>query len=97
MLTCSLSEGFGDLASLENLNMEMCTNVRSLPESFCRLSNLKKLDLSSWDSDRPMKLESLPERFRQLGSLKTLNLGECTKLQALPEGIPPRFLLLSAT
>ena len=82
----SLPEGFGYLASLEDLNMQYCTSVVSpLPASFCRLSNLKKLDLSS-SLHSPMKLESLPEGFGKLRSLRTLNL-ECTSLLSLPPGL----------
>ena len=81
-----LSEGFGDLASLEDLDMSCCTNVRSLPESFCRLNNLKKLDLSG-KYRQDMKLESLPEWFGELHSLQELNLYMCTSLLSLPAGI----------
>ena len=70
--------------------MTDCKSVVSLPDSFCRLSNLKKLSL--WDCN---KLGSLPERFGQLESLKVLNLELCTKLVALPAGIPPHILPLS--
>ena len=85
----ALPERFGDLTSLEDLNMKGCTSVLSLPESFCRLSSLKKLDLSGDEQD-PMNLESLPERFGQLRSLVTLNLRACKQLRALPAGtLPP--------
>ena len=47
---------------LEDLNMEDCRSLISLPESFCRLSSLKTLNLSSSGFGGPMKLESLPER-----------------------------------
>ena len=82
------------MTSLEDLNMRNCRSLVSLPESFCRLSNLKKLNLSSDNSSHPMKLESLPERFGQLGSLQTLVLRGCP-LEELPAGIPPRILPLS--
>ena len=39
---------------------------------------------------------SLSEGFGQLRSLVTLNLSFCKQLLALPEGIPPRILPLSA-
>ena len=68
--------------------MEDCRSVVSLPESFCRLSNLKKLNLGSSDYYNPMKLESLPERFgEQLVNLTDFNLHGCVKLQELPESI----------
>ena len=96
MLNRSLSEGIGDLTSLEDLNMSYCNSVASLPPSFCRLSNLKKLNLSAPGSPGSfMKLESLPERFGQLRSLVKLDLAG-TDVEELPEGIPPRILPLSA-
>ena len=63
--------------------MTDCKSVVSLPDSFCRLSNLKKLVL--WDCN---KLGSLPERLGQLGSLKELNLSRCIALEELPAGTP---------
>ena len=39
---------------------------------------------------------SLSEGFGQLRSLVKLHLWGCTQLRALPEGIPPRILPLSA-
>ena len=71
--------------------MTACTSVVSLPDSFCRLSNLKKLDLRNCH-----ELASLPERFGQLESLRALDLEDCWRLQALPAGPPPRILPLSA-
>ena len=74
--------------------MADCKSMTSLPESFCDLKNLKALKLNGdWYN---MGLVSLPERFGQLRSLVTLNLSECKQLLALPEGIPPRILPLSA-
>ena len=87
-----LSEGFGDLTSLEDLNMQYCTSVVSLPASFCRLSNLKKLNLDAVFISQPMKLESLPERFGQLTSLQTLYLSSCESLKELPAGAPAHIL-----
>ena len=75
------------MTSLEDLNMENCVNVVSLPESFCHLSNLKKLKLNG--SGNVMKLASLPERFGQLRNLQTLRLWECKQLRALPAGTSP--------
>ena len=59
--------------------MRNCRSVVSLPESFCRLSNLKKLNLSSYNSSCPMKLELLPERFGEL-NLTEIDFGYCTAL-----------------
>ena len=84
MLNRSLSEGIGDLTSLEDLNLTDCWSVVSLPESFCRLSNLKKLDLHSSKSYEPMKLKSLPERFGDLTSLKSLDIRYCPASRNMP-------------
>ena len=65
--------------------MQDCRSVVSLPASFCRLSNLKKLNLGSSSYRNPMKLESLPERFGQLGNLRELNMGGCKSLLSLPD------------
>ena len=73
--------------------MQNCVNVVSLPESFCRLSNLKKLKLNG--NGEYMKLASLPERFGQLGNLRELNM-EYTAVKELPEGIMPHILPPSA-
>ena len=66
--------------------MRNCTSVVSLPSSFWRLSNLKKLDLSAERELFPMKLKSLPERFGHLKSLVELNLKCCHSLRELPAG-----------
>ena len=88
MLNRSLSEGFGQLGNLRELNMGACKSLLLLPDSFCDLSNLTKLSFyeAYYGCE---KLESLPERFGQLGSLRELNLGYCTKLLALPAGNQP--------
>ena len=57
--------------------MQHCTSVVSLPASFCRLSNLKKLDLSAPYTS--MKLESLPERFGDL-NLTEIDFSCCQQL-----------------
>ena len=66
--------------------MTACTSLLSLPESFCRLSNLKKLDLGG-NIDNRMKLESLPERFGDLTSLKELNLYNCPASKNMPAAL----------
>ena len=79
----ALPERFGDLTSLEDLDMTACTSVVSLPESFCRLGSLKKLGLSGYYG-QPMKLESLPERFGDLTSLKSLDIRSCPAGKNMP-------------
>lgn len=89
-----LPEEFGDLVSMEDLKM-YCTNLRSLPESFCQLSNLKKLDMSGPplslcelvdDVDMVMTLETLPKQFGQLKNLQVLHLAGCAFLKHLHSG-----------
>ena len=68
-----------------------------MPDSFCDLTNLKKLQLGDSTIGGCEKLESLPERFGELRSLVTLNLDYCSML-ALPEGlhvIQTRLMLTS--
>ena len=67
------------MTSLEDLNMTSCTRVVSLPESFCRLRKLKKLNLSG-GSTASMKLESLPARFGELKKLREIDFSWCEQL-----------------
>ena len=58
MLTCSLSEGFGDLTSLEDLNLSYCHALAKNEGTYATLSKisiLTKLSLACCD------MESLPE------------------------------------
>ena len=73
--------------------MACIKHVRRLPEDIVEHPHLRdatELDLSG------SNLVALPERFGQLESLRELNLRMCANLKALPEGIPPRILPLSA-
>jgi hypothetical protein len=91
VLNIPLSEGFGQLGNLRELNMAACPSLLSLPDSFCDLSNLTKLSFCDEYGNGCSELESLPERFGQLKSLTSLNLsGDYRipmKLEYLPEGI----------
>ena len=58
----ALSEGFGELASLQTLSLFRCEALESLPEGFGKLANLKDLDV--WQ-----KLKLLPDSF-ELKSLR---------------------------
>ena len=58
MLNCSLSEGFGELPSLEDLNMSSCHALAKNEETYAilsKISTLTKLSLQGCD------MESLPE------------------------------------
>ena len=66
--------------------MSYCTSVLSLPESFCRLSSLKKLDLRGNDVV-PMNLESLPKGFGQLTKLTTLWMDNTPAGRSMPAAL----------
>ena len=67
-----MSEGFGQLRSLEKLDMYECWRIQSLPESESHHADFIFHFLFS-------------EGFGQLASLKDLNLEECVKLGSLPD------------
>ena len=101
MLNYSLSEGFGQLESLRELNLKYC-QLRALPEGIppriipltSALAILARIDR---DISSSVLLNCpLSEGFGQLENLQTLNLSFCEQLLALPKGIPPRILALSA-
>ena len=101
LLTCSLSEGFGQLESLKVLNLEGLNNLVALPEgtpAHIPSSASSELHMNyHWDISTSILLNrSLSEGFGKLRRLVELNLGGCRQLRALPEGIPPRILPLSA-
>ena len=62
--------------------MTDCKSVVSLPDSFCRLSNLKKLSLCDCN-----KLGSLPERFGELKALASLDLYNCPAGKSMPAAL----------
>ena len=105
MLNRSLSEGFGQLRSLVELNLRYCQQLRALPEGIPpRILPLTPLLLGMHCAltDRDIRSSvvlnrSLSEGFGQLKSLVTLNLMGCCELKELCEGIPPRILPLPAT
>ena len=102
MLNCSLSEGFGQLENLRELKLVNCGSLKELPAGapahILPLSAaLAILALIGWGISSSVLLNySLSEGFGQLGSLKVLWLTGCEQLRALPEGMPPRILPLSA-
>ena len=93
IIDCSLAvlpKNLGNLTSLENLYLGAPSKtffnrppgsikrLTSLPESICKLTHLKKLDLDNHD------LPMLPENFGNLTSLEILYLNE-NKISSLPE------------
>ena len=73
-----LPERFGQLGNLRELNMEACKSLLSLPDSFCNLSSLIKLDLGD-NHGGCEKLASLPERFGEL-NLTEIDFSCCKQL-----------------
>lgn len=80
----NLSENFGHMTSLEELDME-CFNCTSLPENFGNLKNLKSLKMKNF-----FHLRRLPESFGNLTSLVSLNVDNCHKMNYWPSfsGMP---------
>ena len=101
LLTCSLSEGFGQLENLRELNMTACKSLLSLPDSFCDLSNLTKLTLGDWNYGGQLTLDgchqlSLPESFIRL-QIPDEDFMKCCKAVArLPESIVEHHLFKDA-
>ncbi|KAG5244840.1 disease resistance protein [Salix suchowensis] len=68
------------------LNLRLCYQLASLPESIGELKSLVKLDLFSCS-----KLASLPNSIRGLESLESFDLGNCSKLNRFPILNPRRL------
>ncbi|KAF7065213.1 hypothetical protein CFC21_071354 [Triticum aestivum] len=73
-----LPEIFGNICSLQYLNLSECSKLEELPQSFGQLAYLKALNLSSCPD-----LKILGS-FECLTSLQFLNLSNCTSLEYLP-------------
>jgi Leucine-rich repeat (LRR) protein len=69
---------FGNICSLQYLNLSKCSKLEELPQSFGQLAYLKSLDLSSCPD-----LKILGS-FECLTSLQILNLSNCHSLEYLP-------------
>ena len=68
-----MSEGFGQLRSLEKLDMYQCRRIQSLPESESHHAELFYFYFL------------FSEGFGMLTNLKDLNMRFCEKLESLPE------------
>ncbi|CAI5482160.1 unnamed protein product [Closterium sp. Yama58-4] len=76
----SLPQDLGQLAALEWLELRGCSLQDGLPRSFCALSSLRRLFLSS------ETLKHLPGAISQLSRLEELTLDWCYRLASLPPG-----------
>ncbi|CAI7884682.1 unnamed protein product [Closterium sp. NIES-53] len=76
----SLPQDLGQLAAFEWLELKDCSVGAALPQSFCDLSALQCLYLSS-DS-----LKRLPKEISKLSRLEELTLGWCMNMETLSPG-----------
>ncbi|XP_058216680.1 disease resistance protein RPV1-like [Rhododendron vialii] len=86
---CTLPDSVCNLVYLKELSMDCC-NVSHLPAEVERLISLEVLDLGG------NSFTSLPDSFRNLSNLWGLYLGNCTRLESIPE-IPSGLLLVDAS
>ena len=102
MLNRSLSEGFGQLESLQKLDLTWCEQLRALPEGIPPCIITPSAALAIWArigrgiSSSVLLTCSLSEGFGQLERLEELNLTSCYDLKELPEGVPLLIFPLSA-
>ncbi|GLJ36175.1 hypothetical protein SUGI_0725900 [Cryptomeria japonica] len=76
-----LAEGFGNLPHLEELELSQNKHfMTTLPDSFCQITSLRRLKLSSFK-----ELTSLPSSFGNLYLLEKVEITNCLKLKYLPE------------
>lgn len=76
-----LSDDIGNL-NISSIRFTGCTSLKTLPESFAKLSKLTTLNFSGCTA-----LESLPESIGDMGNVNELNLTNCNSLSSLPASI----------
>eukprot|EP00253_Pinus_taeda_P009009 PITA_09009 len=74
----ALPECFGDLSSLQHLNLTGCILLEKLPDSCGNLTNLQHINLAL------CRLEKLPDSFGNLTNLQHIELSYCYQLETLP-------------
>ncbi|KAL6658866.1 hypothetical protein ACP70R_002906 [Stipagrostis hirtigluma subsp. patula] len=67
---------------LQELRIDSCPNLTSLPESMRHLASLQTLELESCES-----ITALPESLGELSSLRSLTIKFCHNLMSLPESL----------
>ncbi|TQD81079.1 hypothetical protein C1H46_033389 [Malus baccata] len=68
--------------SLEEMNIDYCHDLVSLPAELCDFVYLKKLSITNCH-----KLSALPDKIEKLENLEVLRLRSCTDLVSLPGSI----------
>lgn len=76
-----LPDIFGNICSLQFLNLSKCSKLELLPQSFGQLAYLRGLNLSFCSELK------LPESFEYLTSLQFLNLSHCRSVEYLPSSL----------
>ena len=70
------------VASLEALDLNDCPRLKRLPDSICRLGNLRTINLE-WC----VALQALPEAIGDLQELRSLSMKGCELIKSLPESL----------
>ncbi|KAL2653787.1 hypothetical protein R1flu_021915 [Riccia fluitans] len=81
-LSKSLTGRWGGMAALQVLEVSLCRELTSFPDSLGELKALRELQISSCD-----ELRSLPESVGMLEMLQMLTVERCAKLESLPESL----------
>ncbi|EXC24860.1 putative disease resistance protein [Morus notabilis] len=90
LFMCKVGQAFGSIQksepfpSLEELNIDYCTDFVELPAGFCNMVKdvLRKLSITHCH-----KLSTLPEEIGEMDNLEVLRLRSCIDLEKLPESI----------
>ncbi|KMS97564.1 hypothetical protein BVRB_5g125880 [Beta vulgaris subsp. vulgaris] len=77
-----ITDMIGELSELTHLYFYLCENLKCLPDTITRLSNLQLLKLEYCN-----KLEELPENLGELESLTHLSLSYCRGIKSLPNSL----------
>ncbi|XP_048501192.1 disease resistance protein RPV1 isoform X2 [Beta vulgaris subsp. vulgaris] len=77
-----ITDMIGELSELTHLYFYWCENLKCLPDTITRLSNLQLLKLVGCS-----KLEELPENLGELESLTHLSLSSCGGIKFLPNSL----------
>ncbi|CAM8918848.1 unnamed protein product [Rhodiola kirilowii] len=70
------------LPSLEEIDINYCSDLSVLPPGICDIPHLKRLSLTNCH-----KLSALPDELKNLSELETLRLHTCTELSELSNSI----------